>query len=172
MHFGDCSQVFVPLRWEGCGIGTLIVVRHLPAPFRDDGSRAARYPGRPGAVVAIENTRLFNETTARRWSARPSPPEVLQVISRSVADTAPAVTRSSIAARLFDSAEQGVILLKPGGRIELAAHCGRPCRCCGGCCRGRCRPRPSPGPAAASRCTSSTRWRRRIPFHSLASPSS
>ena len=25
MDFGDCSQVFVPLRWEGRGIGTLIV---------------------------------------------------------------------------------------------------------------------------------------------------
>ncbi|MFO1215176.1 MAG: GAF domain-containing protein [Burkholderiaceae bacterium] len=123
MRFGDCSQVFVPLRWEGRGIGTLIVVRHPPAPFRDDevallGTLADQ------AVVAIENTRLFNETreTLERQTVTA---EVLQVISRSVADTAPVFDKIlDGCARLFDSAEQGVILLKPGGRIELAAHRG------------------------------------------------
>ena len=42
MDIGDCAQVFVPLRWEGRGIGTLIVVRAPPAPFADDEVRDAR----------------------------------------------------------------------------------------------------------------------------------
>ncbi|HMO45977.1 MAG TPA: GAF domain-containing protein [Rubrivivax sp.] len=76
------------------------------------------------AQRALENAELMRQTqqTLERQTATA---EVLQAISSSVADTAPVFDKIlEGCARLFDSAEQGIVLFQPGGRVELAAHRG------------------------------------------------
>jgi signal transduction histidine kinase/CheY-like chemotaxis protein len=76
------------------------------------------------AVIAIENVRLFNETK-EALEQQTATAEVLEVISASVADTAPVFDKILASCeKLFDSSEQGVVLVAPEGHIMLAAHHG------------------------------------------------
>ena len=76
------------------------------------------------AVIAIENVRLFNETK-EALEQQTATAEVLQVISSSVADTQPVFEKILMSCkRLFDSSEQGVLLVDDDGRMRLGAHHG------------------------------------------------
>jgi two-component system NtrC family sensor kinase len=58
---GTRTMSGTPLRREGRAIGTLIVHRDRPEPFTDE-ELALQQSFADQAVIAIENTRLFNET--------------------------------------------------------------------------------------------------------------
>jgi signal transduction histidine kinase/DNA-binding response OmpR family regulator len=76
------------------------------------------------AVIAIENVRLFNETQ-EALEQQTATAEVLEVISASVADTRPVFDKIlQSCEKLFDSSEQGIVLVAPEGHVTLAAHHG------------------------------------------------
>jgi signal transduction histidine kinase/DNA-binding response OmpR family regulator len=68
MDFGNCSLVFMPLMWEGRGIGALVLVRVPPSPF-DDGAITLLKAFADQAVIAIQNARMFKETHEARAAA-------------------------------------------------------------------------------------------------------
>ena len=123
MGFGNCSQVFVPLVWNGRGIGTLVMVRTPPLPFSEaDIAQIRTFADQ--AVIAIQNARLFHETR-EALERQTATAEVLEVISSSVADAQPVFDKIlASCARLFQSDEQGVILLGNDGLAGVAAHRG------------------------------------------------
>ena len=76
------------------------------------------------AVIAIENVRLFNETR-EALEQQTATSEVLQVISSSVADTGPVFEKIlHSCSHLFESSEQGIVLVGNDGRLHLGAHRG------------------------------------------------
>jgi signal transduction histidine kinase len=76
------------------------------------------------AVIAIENVRLFNETK-EALEQQTATAEVLRVISSSVADTAPVFEKIlHSCSHLFESSEQGIVLMGDDGRLHLGAHRG------------------------------------------------
>ena len=84
---GFRSIMSVPLLLDGQAIGTIAVARRTPGLFPDAAVELLQTFARQ-AVIAIENVRLFNETK-EALEQQTATAEVLQVISQSVADTAP-----------------------------------------------------------------------------------
>ncbi|MFZ2158869.1 MAG: GAF domain-containing protein, partial [Bradyrhizobium sp.] len=85
---GHRSAVLFPLVNAGVGIGLLGLTHPKPGFALDDKQRALMKAFADQAVIAIENVRLFNETR-EALERQTATAEVLQVISSSVADTAP-----------------------------------------------------------------------------------
>ncbi|MDQ6639472.1 MAG: GAF domain-containing protein [Pseudomonadota bacterium] len=120
---GSYSQAFAPMVWEGRVLGTLYVTRQPSTGFSDKelgllGTFADQ------AVIAIQNARLFNETR-EALEQQTATAEILQVISRSVADIAPvfeAILQSC--ERLFGGLHVGISLVGEDGRVHLGAHRG------------------------------------------------
>ena len=120
---GNHSMLTVPMVWEGTGIGAMQVARFPPSPFSDkEISLLKTFADQ--AVIAIQNARLFNETR-EALEQQTASAEILSVISKSVADTAPVFdTILQSCQKLFDSSEQGMLLVSPEGKVTLAAHRG------------------------------------------------
>ena len=76
------------------------------------------------AVIAIENTRLFNETR-EALAQQTATSEVLQVISNSVADTAPVFEKIlDNCENLFATEQLGIFLVRPDGQTHVGAWRG------------------------------------------------
>jgi GAF domain-containing protein/HAMP domain-containing protein len=121
---GNFSIAFAPMLWKGRGVGSVMVARRPPGPFSAKEIALLRTFA-DQAVIAIENARLFNETrdALERQTATA---EILQVISGSVADSQPVLDKIvESCERLFESDEQGIMLIDPDGRRRLGAHRGR-----------------------------------------------
>jgi GAF domain-containing protein/HAMP domain-containing protein len=120
---GSYSQMFAPMVWEGRPIGTLYVTRQPPTGFSDKemgllGTFADQ------AVIAIQNTRLFNETR-EALEQQTAAAEVLSVIGSSVADTRPvfdSILRSC--ERLFKVSHAVIDRLGDDRQWHLAAYSG------------------------------------------------
>jgi GAF domain-containing protein len=84
---GHHTTLAVPLMREGRALGAILVRRTEVQPF-DDKHVALLRTFADQAAIAMENVRLFNETQAA-LQRQTATAEVLQVISSSVADTAP-----------------------------------------------------------------------------------
>jgi GAF domain-containing protein len=88
---GYRSMLFAPLMNKGVSIGFIAVTRVQPGPFADHHVQLLRTFA-DQAVIAIENTRLFNEVQARTRDLEESlqqqtaTADVLKVISRSAFD--------------------------------------------------------------------------------------
>ncbi len=120
---GYCSMVSVPMLRDGVPIGTISVNGAEPRMFSER-QIAMLQTFADQAVIAIENTRLFNETK-EALEQQTATAEVLEVISASVADTAPVFDKIlESCKKLFDSSEQGIVLVTPEGHVTLAAHHG------------------------------------------------
>ncbi|MEJ8853377.1 GAF domain-containing protein [Variovorax robiniae] len=120
---GFRSGLYAPLLHEGRAIGGLAVLQKEPDGFDDkDISLLESFVG--PAVIAIENVRLFRETQ-EALEQQTATSQVLEVISSSVADTAPVFDKIlESCGRLFSSTEQGILLLGADGFVDLAAHHG------------------------------------------------
>ena len=123
MDFGDCSQVYVPLRWEGRGIGTLIVVRVPPRPFADD-EVAVLTSFADQAVIAIQNARLFNETQ-EALNRQTATADMLRVISSSPTDVQPVFDAIVSTAVPLIGCDKAFVLHLDGQRLRLTAGAGK-----------------------------------------------
>jgi signal transduction histidine kinase len=118
------SLLMAPMLWEGRGVGSIWVGRSAPLAFGDKEEKLMRTFA-DQAVIAIQNSRLVNETK-EALEQQTATAEVLRVISSSVADTAPVFEKIlHSCSHLFESSEQGVVLLGDDGRLHLGAHRGR-----------------------------------------------
>jgi len=109
--------------WEGRGIGSIYLTRQPPAPFSDkEISLLKTFADQ--AVIAIQNARLFNETK-EALERQTATADVLQVISKSVADAQPVFEKiTQSCQRLFNGSQVGINLVRPDGLIDLAAYVG------------------------------------------------
>ena len=122
--------IAVPLMRDGQAIGSFTLWRHHVEAFSPR-QIALVETFADQAVIAIENVRLFNETK-EALEQQTATAEVLEVISASVADTAPVFDKIlESCKKLFDSSEQGIVLVTPEGHVALAAHHGSALRLCG-----------------------------------------
>src|SRR5262249_32982673 len=131
LKFGFRSILAVPLVLKGEGIGTMIVRRFEVRPFSDR-QIALLATFADQAVIAIENTRLFEEVQARTRELTESlqqqtgTADVLKVISRSAFDLQ-SVLQALVesAARLCD-ADKGTITRQIDGVFYRAESYGFP----------------------------------------------
>ncbi|MFZ2649022.1 MAG: GAF domain-containing protein [Burkholderiaceae bacterium] len=122
-RIGDFSIAWAPMLWENRGVGSIAVLRQPPREFGDD-EIALLKTFADQAAIAIQNARLFNETK-EALEQQTATAEVLQVISSSVADTQPVFEKILLSCKnLFDSSEQGVLLIGDDGTVRLGAHNG------------------------------------------------
>ena len=113
----------VPMIWEGRGIGVLNVLRKAGEKF-DDGERKLLTTFANQAVIAIQNSRLFNETK-EALEQQTASAQVLQVISGSIADPQPVFDRILASTEdLFDADAMGVYLVSDDGWLHQAARRG------------------------------------------------
>jgi hypothetical protein len=127
---GFRAGLAVPLIREGDVIGVLMLLHSLPDPFTADHiERAQTFADQ--AVIAIENTRLFEEVQARTrdlteaLEQQTATADVLKVISRSALDVQrvlDALVES--AARLCDAYDAAILQVVGDGE-RLVAHHGQ-----------------------------------------------
>ncbi len=117
------SQITVPLVWESRGVGAIEAFRRELGGFLPK-ECALLETFADQAVIAIQNARLFNETK-EALERQTATAEVLQVISKSVADAEPVFEKIvQSCQRLFDAGAVGINLVRPDGMIDLAAYAG------------------------------------------------
>jgi two-component system, NtrC family, sensor kinase len=122
--FGASSALFLPLLREGECIGLLALVGKRPNSF-GPGEIAQAESFRDQALIAIENTRLFNELR-QSLQQQTATADVLKVISRSTFDLQTVLnTLVESAARLCDADMAATHRLR-GSHYEHAASYGIP----------------------------------------------
>ena len=126
---GYRSVLWVPLMREGVAFGTINVSRAEPGPFSDHQIKLLETFA-DQAVIAIENTRLFEAEQASKRELQASleyqtaTSEVLDVISRSPTDVQPVFDMiAQSAARLCDGL-YSVVFRFDGEMITVAAESG------------------------------------------------
>ena len=114
--------VATPLLKQGEAVGVILLRRTDPTPFTDRQidlleSFASQ------AVIAIENVRLFNETTEalERQTAMSG---ILSVIAASPTDVHPVLVAIAENAIRFCAAEDAIVMLPDGQALRIAAHSG------------------------------------------------
>ena len=120
---GAFSAAWVPMMWEDRGVGSIMVVRQPAAPFSEKDEALLRTFA-DQAVIAIQNARLFNETK-EALEQQTATAEVLQVISSSVADTAPVFDKILDSCQhLFATEQLGIFLAGDDGMVHVGAWRG------------------------------------------------
>ena len=118
---GTQSSLLLPLLrgHDQEGLGVLAFQRDKPEPFSAaDIALAQSFADQ--AVIAIENVRLFNETK-EALERQTATAEVLQVISRSIADVAPVFdTILERCEHLFDANSFSLMLVNKSEQIDFA----------------------------------------------------
>ena len=116
------SMAYAPMMWNERGIGAIGVSR-LKGAFSDK-ELALLQTFADQAVIAIQNSRLFNETQEALLQ-QTATAEVLSVISASVADTRPVFDKILLSCEhLFGGTQIGINLVGAGGQIWIGAYHG------------------------------------------------
>ncbi|HEX7564853.1 MAG TPA: GAF domain-containing protein, partial [Bradyrhizobium sp.] len=127
MKIGNLSCLIAPMIWRGDGVGAFFVVRSFAgrqwAPFTaSDIELLETFANQ--AVIAIENSRLFNETKEALEQQKASA-DILAVISSSVADAQPVFDKILVSCKhLFGGDELDVLLVDEQGQLNIAAYIG------------------------------------------------
>ncbi len=120
---GHASVAWAPMLWEDRGVGSMAVMRQPPRPFSDK-ELALLKTFADQAVIAIQNARLFNDTK-EALERQTATAEVLQVISRSVADTRPVFDHILASCeRLFEADRISAYMIGDDGQVHLVAARG------------------------------------------------
>jgi two-component system, NtrC family, sensor kinase len=110
----------VPLLREGAPVGMIAVMRGQPGRFSETQTELLKTFA-DQAVIAIENVRLFNETT-EALEQQTATAEILRVISSSPTDTQPVFeTIARLAVEVCDGRHCTVYRFD-GERVHLVAH--------------------------------------------------
>ena len=121
---GYHAIVAAPLRRDGSAIGSIALRRIEAEPFSER-EIGALETFADQAVIAIENTRLFNETK-EALERQTAISDILQVISSSPTDVQPVLaTIAQSAARFCGADDAGVALLREDGTTVLTGTLGR-----------------------------------------------
>ena len=117
------SAMAVPMLREGRSIGVISLLRNEVRAFSEtEISLVQTFADQ--AVIAIENVRLFNETR-EALERQTATADVLQVISSSVADTAPVFEKILDSCQhLFATEQLGIFQVRDDGQVEVAAWRG------------------------------------------------
>ncbi|MCZ4315453.1 GAF domain-containing protein [Comamonadaceae bacterium G21597-S1] len=129
--YGDRSSLMVPLLRAGECIGVLAVARTTAGAFHE--REIASLQGfADQAVIAIENTRLFNELEARNHDVtetleqQRASADILNVISQSVSDSQPVFDKILHSCQhLFGGDELDVLLVDEQGMLYIGAYLGK-----------------------------------------------
>jgi GAF domain-containing protein/anti-sigma regulatory factor (Ser/Thr protein kinase) len=121
-RWGYRTSLAVPLLREGVAIGGIAIRRMEVRPFTPTQIELLRTFA-DQAVIAIENVRLFNETT-EALERQTALAEILRVISRSPTDVQPVLEAIVENALRFCAAEDAAVMLPNGDQLGLAAHRG------------------------------------------------
>jgi GAF domain-containing protein len=120
---GARTVLYVPMIRDDDIVGVINLYRQVVKPFTDE-QIALIENFASQAVIAIENARLFNETKEALEQQKVSA-EILNVISNSVADTAPVFEKIlDSCERLFATEQLGIFLVQPDGQTHVAAWRG------------------------------------------------
>src|SRR5262245_11659657 len=121
----------VPLTREGLQVGIIVLLRHVVEPFSEKQVELVTTFANQ-AVIAIENTRLFEAEQASKRELQESleyqtaTSEVLNVISRSPTELQPVLDAiAATAARLCESMD-ATLWRVAGGRVRVVAQFGSP----------------------------------------------
>jgi GAF domain-containing protein len=123
-QFGDISMAWAPMLTEKGGIGSIAVMRQPPNPFSEK-ELALLKTFADQAVIAIQNTRLFNETK-EALARQTATANILKVISSSIADAKPVfdeILRS--VEHLFGADGRMILLAGQDGLLHVGAIHGR-----------------------------------------------
>jgi GAF domain-containing protein len=121
---GARSQVTMPMLLSGEPIGAITLSWAEPRGYTDQ-QIVLLQTFADQAVIAIENTRLFNETREALEQQKASA-DILRAISSSVADTRPAFDKILDSCKhLFGSDETAVLLVDDEGVVTLGAYVGK-----------------------------------------------
>ena len=122
---GFRSLAAAPMFVEDRGVGALWVARPVPGGLSDKQVSLLKTFA-DQAVIAIENSRLFNETREALEQQKASG-EVLAAISNSIADTQPVFeTILSACERLFEGKFAVIDIVGDDGLVHLGAYHGVP----------------------------------------------
>jgi GAF domain-containing protein/CheY-like chemotaxis protein len=116
---GEHSQLWVPLIWNGEGIGAFSAARAPVKPFTER-EIALLQTFADQAVIAIQNAKLFRETNEALASQTASA-EILRVMSRSLTDVRPvfeAIVASAVKLLMCDSA---FVMRRDGNTFSVVA---------------------------------------------------
>jgi GAF domain-containing protein len=120
---GYKGVIFAPMLWEAKAIGVVFVGRDFVGPFSEK-EIALLKTFADQAVIAIQNSRLFNETKEALEQQRASG-EVLAAISSSIADTSPVFDRILASCeRLFAGKVGQINVIGDDGLVHLGAYSG------------------------------------------------
>ena len=116
------ATLAVPLLREGQLVGALSLNRSEPGAFTEKQIElVATFADQ--AVIAIENTRLFNETK-EALAYQTGSSNVLRVIAASPTDVEPVLKEIVESARELCEANDAVVLLKDAEHLRFSAHSG------------------------------------------------
>ncbi len=119
---GFNSILFVPLMREGRGIGVFALGRKRTGEYSQREVELLQTFA-DQAVIAIENTRLFNETK-QALAYQTGSSNVLRVIASSPTDVEPVLKEIVESARELCEANDAVVLLRDAEHLRFSAHSG------------------------------------------------